>query len=96
MEKQQSCNGASAMKNEGVASKLGVSFKNSIKKFANPKFSASYVAKIAILTAISFILYAFAKFSLPFMFPSFLICRFPSFPLCLQDFLWDLSAAAWS
>lgn len=86
MEKQQSCNGTSAMKNENVASKLGVSFKNSIKKFANPKFSASYVAKIAILTAISFILYAFAKFSLPFMFPSFLDMQISELPALLAGF----------
>lgn len=65
---------------------FGISLKNNLKKFANPKFSASYVAKIAILTAISFILYAFVKFSLPFMFPSFLDMQISELPALLAGF----------
>lgn len=63
-----------------------VSFKNGIKKFKSPKFSAAYVAKLAILTAISFILYAFVKFSLPFMFPSFLDMQISELPALLAGF----------
>lgn len=65
---------------------IKVKFKNGIKKFLNPKFSASYIAKIAILTAISFILYAFVKFSLPFMFPSFLDMQISELPALLAGF----------
>ena len=59
---------------------------SSLKKFKSPKFSAAYVAKIAILTAISFILYAFVKFSLPFMFPSFLDMQISELPALLAGF----------
>lgn len=65
---------------------FGISLKNNLKKFANPKFSASYVAKIAVLTAISFILYQFVKFSLPFMFPSFLDMQISELPALLAGF----------
>lgn len=50
------------------------------------KISASYLSKIAILTAISFILYAFAKFPLPFIFPSFLDMQFSELPALLAAF----------
>lgn len=68
------------------ANNAGLQVKAYFKKFANPRFSASYVAKIAILTAISFILYAFAKFSLPFMFPSFLDMQISELPALLAGF----------
>ncbi|MCM1306283.1 MAG: tRNA (adenosine(37)-N6)-threonylcarbamoyltransferase complex ATPase subunit type 1 TsaE [Bacteroides sp.] len=61
-------------------------FKDKLKRFASPKFSAAYVAKIAVLTAISFILYAFVKFSLPFMFPSFLDMQISELPALLAGF----------
>ena len=67
-------------------SEFEIKFKNGIKKFANPKFSAAYVAKIAILTAISFILYEFVKFSLPFIFPSFLDMQISELPALLAGF----------
>lgn len=70
----------------GKLENFGISLKNNFKKFANPKFSASYIAKIAILTAISFILYAFVKFSLPFMFPSFLDMQISELPALLAGF----------
>ncbi|MDE5601515.1 MAG: tRNA (adenosine(37)-N6)-threonylcarbamoyltransferase complex ATPase subunit type 1 TsaE, partial [Clostridia bacterium] len=54
--------------------------------FKSPKFSAAYVAKIAILTAISFILYEFVKFNLPFMFPSFLDMQISELPALLAGF----------
>lgn len=50
------------------------------------KFSAVYLAKIAILTGISFVLYAFVKFPLPFMFPSFLDMQFSETPALLAGF----------
>lgn len=67
-------------------SAMGNAVKVNLKKFANPKFSAAYIAKIAILTAISFILYAFVKFSLPFMFPSFLDMQISELPALLAGF----------
>ncbi len=65
---------------------MEIDFKNTLKKFANPKFSAAYVAKLAILTAIAFLLYAFVKFSLPFMFPSFLDMQISELPALLAGF----------
>lgn len=41
---------------------------------------------MAILTAIAFILYAFAKFNLPFMFPSFLEIQISELPALLAGF----------
>lgn len=61
-------------------------YKEYFKKFRNPKFSTAYVAKIAILTALSFILYAFGKFNLPFMFPSFLEIQISELPALLAGF----------
>jgi len=58
----------------------------SLKKFANPKFSAAYVAKLAILTALSFILYVYIKFSMPFMFPSFFDMQISELPALLAGF----------
>jgi tRNA threonylcarbamoyl adenosine modification protein YjeE len=50
------------------------------------KFSTSYVAKLAILTAFSFLLYAFCKFPLPFLFPEFLDIQFSELPALLAGF----------
>lgn len=58
--------------------------KQRTKKIIN--FSASYLAKIAILTALSFVLYAFGKFNLPFMFPGFLEMQFSELPALLAGF----------
>lgn len=49
-------------------------------------FSAGNIAVIAILTAISFILYAFVKFPLPFLFPAFLDIQFSDLPALLGGF----------
>ncbi len=62
------------------------SYKASFKKFKSAKFSTAYIAKIAILTALSFILYAFGKFNLPFMFPSFLEIQISELPALLAGF----------
>ncbi len=55
-------------------------------KFRNPRFSTAYIAKMAILTAISFLLYAFGKFNLPFMFPNFLEIQISELPALLAGF----------
>lgn len=60
--------------------------KATFAKSRNPKFSTAYIAKMAILTAIAFILYAFAKFNLPFMFPSFLEIQISELPALLAGF----------
>lgn len=62
------------------------SIKETFSKFKNPKFSSAYIAKIAILTAISFLLYAFGKFNLPFMFPQFLEIQISELPALLAGF----------
>ncbi|MFW5780890.1 MAG: ECF transporter S component [Bacillota bacterium] len=51
-----------------------------------PKITAMYLAKTAILSVISFILYTFVKFPLPFMFPSFLDMHFSELPALLAGF----------
>lgn len=65
-------------------SKQGI--KDTFSKFKNPKFSSAYIAKIAILTAVSFLLYAFGKFNLPFMFPQFLEIQISELPALLAGF----------
>ena len=55
------------------------------KKQITLKMSAAVVAKIAVLTAISFVLYLL-KFNLPFMFPSFLEMQFSELPAMLAGF----------
>lgn len=49
-------------------------------------FSAGNIAIMAILTAISFVLYAFVKFPLPFMFPAWLDIQFSDLPALLGGF----------
>ena len=49
-------------------------------------FTAGNMAVMSILTAISFILYAFVKFPLPFIFPSFLDIQISDMPALLVGF----------
>ena len=49
-------------------------------------FTAGNIAVMAILTAISFILYMFVKFPLPFLFPSFLDMQISDLPALLGGF----------
>jgi riboflavin transporter FmnP len=44
------------------------------------------IARVALLTALSFILYMFAKFPLPFLFPSFLDIQISELPALLGGF----------
>lgn len=50
------------------------------------RFAASNAAKIAVLTAVSYILYMFVKFPLPFLFPSFLDIQISDLPALLGGF----------
>lgn len=50
------------------------------------KITSMYLAKTAVLSVLSFVLYAFAKFPLPFMFPSFLDMQFSELPALLAGF----------
>ena len=59
--------------------------KEKIKQFGK-RITPAYLTKVAVLTAISFILYMFLKFSLPFMFPSFLDMQFSELPAILAGF----------
>lgn len=71
-------NAVEASENNGVKSAL---VKN------KPKFfTAGNMAVMAILTAISFILYAFVKFPIPFLFPSFLDMQISDLPALLGGF----------
>lgn len=62
-----------------------MSAKDTLKRFGK-KITPAYLTKVAILTAISFILYMFLKFSLPFLFPSFLDMQFSELPAILAGF----------
>lgn len=62
-----------------------MSAKDTLKSFRK-KITPAYLTKLAVLTAISFILYFFAKFSLPFIFPSFLDMQFSELPAILAGF----------
>lgn len=62
-----------------------MSAKDTLKNFGK-KITPAYITKLAVLTGISFILYMFAKFSLPFMFPSFLDMQFSELPAILAGF----------
>ena len=59
--------------------------KEKLKQFGK-RITPAYLTKVAVLTAISFILYMFLKFSLPFMFPSFLDMQFSELPAILAGF----------
>ena len=59
--------------------------KDTLKKISK-RITPAYLTKLAVLTAISFLLYFFAKFSLPFMFPSFLDMQFSELPAILAGF----------
>ncbi len=58
------------------------SIKATFSKFRNPKFSSAYIAKIAILTALAFVLYI-VKFNVPIIFPSFLEIQISELPALL-------------
>ncbi len=62
------------------------SYLDNFKKFKSAKFTTAYLAKMAMLTAIAFILYAFAKFPLPIAFPAWLDFQFSELPALLAGF----------
>lgn len=55
-------------------------------KLFKGKITTAYLVKLALLTSLSYILYVFVKFSLPFMFPSFLDMQFSELPAILAGF----------
>ncbi|HCU56302.1 MAG TPA: ECF transporter S component [Clostridiales bacterium] len=59
--------------------------KASIKRFGK-MFTPAYLTKIAVLTAISFIMYMYIKIPLAFIFPSFLEFQFSELPAMLGGF----------
>lgn len=59
---------------------------NNVWAFLRKKVTTAYVAKVAMLSAVSFVLYMYAKFRLPFMFPSFLEMQFSELPAILAGF----------
>lgn len=54
--------------------------------YVKRKVTTAYIAKLAMLTAIAFLLYMYVKFKLPFMFPSFLEMQFSELPAMLAGF----------
>ena len=54
----------------------------------NNFFSVEKIAVTGILTAISWVLYMYVKFPLPFIFPSFLDIQFSDMPALLGGFAW--------
>ena len=63
---------------------------NNVTPTANKKkvafFTAGNMAVMAILTAISYVLYMFVKFPIPFLFPSFLDMQISDLPALLGGF----------
>lgn len=55
-------------------------------KLFKGKITTAYIVKLALLTSLSYILYMFAKFSMPFMFPGFLEMQFSELPAILAGF----------
>lgn len=51
-----------------------------------PKFTTRNIAVMAILAALSYVLYMFVKFPLPFIFPGFLDMQFSDLPALLGGF----------
>lgn len=49
-------------------------------------FSAKNIAKIAVLTAVAYVLYMFVKFPLPMLFPVFLDIQFSDLPALIGGF----------
>jgi len=58
-----------------------------LKKFKNAKYTSAYITKLAILTAISFLLYYLGQFfKMPLLFPSFLDFQISELPAILAGF----------
>ncbi len=60
--------------------------KKTFERFKNPRFSTAYITKMAMLTALAFILYAYVKFNLPSVFPAFLDIQISELPALLAGF----------
>ncbi len=74
-------------KKTGILKAFFAKLKATLIKFKSPRFSAAYVAKMAVLTAISFLLYYLGRFvKLPFMFPSFFDMQISELPALLAGF----------
>ncbi|HKL93709.1 MAG TPA: ECF transporter S component, partial [Clostridia bacterium] len=69
-----------------TAKNLDSECKKQKRKWKTIKISPATITKTAMLTAISFLLYAFGKFNLPMMFPSFLEIQFSELPALLAGF----------
>ncbi|MEG1528463.1 MAG: ECF transporter S component [Clostridia bacterium] len=77
--KQDSQNTISTLKDDTVALP--------ITKLSSPKFfTAKNIARMAILTAVSYILYMFVKFPLGFIFPIWLDIQFSDMPALIGGF----------
>ena len=89
MGKEAKKNSIAAVENTAVQPSAKVTkedIKRTFERFRSPKFTTAYIAKVAMLTAIAFILYAYVKFNLPFMFPSFLDIQISELPALLAGF----------
>ncbi len=62
------------------------SIKEELSRFRNPRYSTAYMAKLAVLTAVSYVLYSFVKINLPSIFPSFLDMQISELPALLAGF----------
>lgn len=62
------------------------SLKEELSRFRNPRYSTAYLAKLAVLTAISYVLYSFVKINLPTIFPTFLDMQISELPALLAGF----------
>ena len=70
--------------NTDVSNNVNVTVNGARKKLKF--FNVGNITVMAVLTAVSFILYMFVKFPLPFLFPSFLDIQFSDLPALLGGF----------
>lgn len=67
-------------------SELKRNLATNFRRYTDGRNKIEYIVKIAMYTALSFILYAFCKFKLPFAFPSFLDIQISELPALIAGF----------
>ena len=67
-------------------SELKRNLATNFRRYTDGRNKIEYIVKIAMYTALSFILYAFCKFKLPFAFPGFLDIQISELPALIAGF----------
>ena len=67
-------------------SELKRNLATNFRRYTDGRNKIEYIVKIAMYTALSFVLYAFVKFPLPFAFPGFLDIQISELPALIAGF----------